>query len=145
MNEKRIIVTQFCDDVRYEVGNKFSLIGCYSDELIAEKLPVALPKLCVQIRAFTLVENPFSKLVIRALLGEEVIAEADLHVNESPIQNVPPDAKRMGLITFMCFAPLGVMEPTVLQIEAETEEGPLKGGRLMIRERNAADSALNSQ
>jgi hypothetical protein len=145
MNEKRIIVTQFCDDVRYEMGNKFSLIGCYSDELIVEKLPVALPKLCVQIRVFTLVEKPFSKLVIRALLGEEIIAEADLHVNEAAILNAPPDAKRMGLTTFMCFAPLGITEPTVLQIEAETEEGPLKGGRLVLRERTATEPALDPQ
>lgn len=145
MNEKRIVVTQFCDDVRYEVGNKFSLIGCYSDELIVEKLPVALPKLCVQIRSLTPLDKPFMKLIIRALVGDEVIAEAELNPDKDLAAAAPPDATRMGLTTFMCFAPLGITEPTVLRIEAETEEGVIKGGRLAIRERQASDPTLDSQ
>lgn len=145
MSEPRIIVTQFCDDVRYELGNKFSLIGCYSDELIVDQLPVALPKLCVQIRAFTPIDSPFSKLVFRALLGDDTIAEIDLKADEKSIPVAPPDAKRMGLTAFMCFAPLGVTETTLLRIEAETEEGVLRGGRLMIRERTADDLPQDSQ
>lgn len=145
MNELRIIVTQFCDDVRYEVGNKFSLIGCYSDELIVDKLPVALPKLCVQIRSLTSIDKPFSKLVLRAMLGEDTIAEVDLKADEKTIQAAPPDARRVGLTAFMCFAPLGVTEATVLRIEADTEEGILRGGRLLIRERTTEDLPLDSQ
>lgn len=145
MSESRIIVTQFCDDVRYEVGNKFSLIGCYSDELIVDKLPVALPKLCVQIRSLTPIDKPFSKLVLRAILGEDTIAEVDLKADEKTIPAAPPDARRLGLTAFMCFAPLGVTEATVLRIEADTEEGILRGGRLLIRERTAEDIPLDSQ
>lgn len=145
MNETRFISAQFCDDVRYEVGNKYSLMGCYSDELIVEKLPVALSKLCVQIRASTPIDQPFSKLVLRALLGDETIAEANIEVEKISISDAPADAKHMGLMTFMCFAPLGITEPSILRVEAETEEGILKGRQIKIRERTAEDPPQDLQ
>ncbi len=37
------------DDVRQETGNKISLMGIYSDKLIFQKLPAALPKLCITL------------------------------------------------------------------------------------------------
>lgn len=42
--------TLFCDDIRQEIGNKVSLIGIYSGELIIlGQLPIALPKLALRI------------------------------------------------------------------------------------------------
>ena len=38
-----------CDDIRQEVGNKFSLIGIYLKEIIVSKFPITLPKLCFAI------------------------------------------------------------------------------------------------
>jgi len=145
MNAGRIVVIQFCDDVRYEVGNKYSLIGCYSDELIVDKLPALLPKLCVQIRAFTPIEKGFSKLALRAYLGDDMIAEANIKFDKVSPDNAPADATRMGIMTFMFFSPLGITEPCVLRIEAETEEGVLTGGKLRIRERAAEDLPSDSQ
>ncbi len=145
MNEGRIVVTQFCDDVRYEVGNKYSLIGCYSDELIVDKLPALLPKLCVQIRAFTPIDKAFSRLALRAFLGEEMIAEANIEFGKISTDDAPADATRMGIMTFMFFSPLGITEPSLLRIEAETEDGVLSGGKLRIRDRTTEDPPLDAR
>jgi hypothetical protein len=139
MNEGRIVIAQFCDDIRYEVGNKYSLIGCYSDELIVDKLPALLPKLCVQVRAFTPIDKVFSKLALRAFLGDDVIAEAHIELGKVSPDDAPADATRMSIMTFLLFSPLGITEPSMLRIEAETEDGVLTGGKLRIRERAAEE------
>ena len=33
MTQHRTVIAQFCDDVRQEIGNKFSLMGCYGTDL----------------------------------------------------------------------------------------------------------------
>lgn len=38
-----------CDDIREETGNKRSLMGVYSDNLILKNVPATLPKICLYI------------------------------------------------------------------------------------------------
>ena len=47
MTENRTVIAQFCDDFRQEIGNKFSLMGCYGTDLYVPQFPITLPKLCV--------------------------------------------------------------------------------------------------
>ena len=143
MNESRIVITQFCDDIRREVGNKYSLMGCYGDEMIIDKLPTLLPKLCVQVRVLTPVDQPFTKLLIRAVLNGESIAEIDVPAQEmaQSYQDRAPlsDAERHVVVAIIAISPLPVSEPCQLKIEADTEDGMLRGSSLSIRERTAAD------
>jgi hypothetical protein len=46
MADAEIVYQLFCDDVRLEVGNKFSLMGIFHD-IYVQQLPVGLPKLAV--------------------------------------------------------------------------------------------------
>ncbi|MBK7996129.1 MAG: hypothetical protein IPK14_22955 [Blastocatellia bacterium] len=47
MSDSAEIVYQiFCDDVRLEVGNKFSLMGIFQD-IYVQQLPVGLPKMAI--------------------------------------------------------------------------------------------------
>jgi len=59
-------VSIFCDDIRFEQQNKFSLIGCYGPELIIyAPPPVGLPKLGILVQArFPLERLPTIKLNI---------------------------------------------------------------------------------
>ena len=57
--------TIFCDDIREEVGGKYSLIGVYSDLLEVVSFPVVLPQLAF---AVTLWESP------------DDVAEVDLRI-----------------------------------------------------------------
>jgi hypothetical protein len=41
------ITTVLCDDIRKETGNKVSLMGVYSKDIILPAVPAILPKLCL--------------------------------------------------------------------------------------------------
>ena len=143
MNESRIVIAQFCDDIRHEVGNKYSLMGCYGGEMIIDKLPALLPKLCIQVRVLTPVNRPFTKLLIRAVLNGESIAEVDVPAQEMTQsyqdRAALSDAQRHVVVAIIAISPLPVSEPCQLKIEADTEDGMLRGSSLSIRERTADD------
>ncbi len=139
----RIIVTQFCDDIRHEEGNKYSLMGCYSNELIVNKLPVVLPKLCAHLRAITPIDSPFSKLIIRAKINDDIIAEINVPVSEVDIPSLIDNPIRVEHTVMMAFSPLSITEPCKLHIEAETEDDTLRGGFLLFKERLPDNSATH--
>jgi hypothetical protein len=44
-------ITYFCDDIRFEQQNKFSLIGCYGPDIVLHQaLPAIMPKFCALIQ-----------------------------------------------------------------------------------------------
>ncbi|MDY6950872.1 MAG: hypothetical protein SWE60_05125 [Thermodesulfobacteriota bacterium] len=38
-----------CDDIRHEMGDKFSLIGIYGSDIYVAQIPFLFPKLCVVV------------------------------------------------------------------------------------------------
>lgn len=144
MGDKRTVFVLFSDDVRQEVGNKLSLIGCYSDELVVERMPTVLPKLCVFVKATTACTKPFQKLAVRANLNDEVIGEIevphqDLESAAARVLN-GPRSNRMTMTVLMAFAPVSVTEPGVLRIETETEDGIIEDSQLQLRERAGSEA-----
>lgn len=144
MSEERVFVAQFCDDVRQEIGNKLSLMGCYTGEMILQKLPAALPKLCAYVTAITPKEKPFEMLTFRAtlngdLLGEMAIPPEQLLI-DAHTPSSTPEARRLMANVVMAFAPLVVTKTCTLKIEAETEEGTVHVGSLFIREAESSTS-----
>ena len=41
--------TLLCDDVRREVGNKYSFMGIYGKKIIFNRIPAVLPRLCLVV------------------------------------------------------------------------------------------------
>lgn len=142
MNVSRIVVSQFCDDIRQEVGNKYSLMGCYGNELLVKKFPALLPKLCVQVRVITPIDKPFYKLIIRAIMNNEIIAEMNVISGET-LPQIPKgidDAVRLEFNVMMTFSPLSLTEPSKLCIEAEADNEILRGGIILFREDSSPSS-----
>lgn len=142
----RFVIAQFCDDIRQEIGNKYSLMGCYGHEMIIEKLPVSLPKLGILVNVFTGVAHPFSRLVIRAMMNDEIVAELEV-----PVENVSEafqqiaSTSELGRVAFkamLVLSPLVVVEPCKVSVVAETEDGIIEGSYIKIRERTSADAPL---
>jgi len=132
----RTVISQFCDDIRHESGNKYSLMGCYGNELLVENLPSLLPKLCVQVRAITPIDKPFTKLLIRAKMNDEIIAEINVLPNGpiTPNSSVIDAPIRSELSVMIVLSPLAIAESGKLRIEAETDDEILRGGVLLFRE-----------
>ena len=150
MNENRIVFADFCDDIRQEVGYKFSLMGCYSGEVIVDTIPVMLPKLCASITAITPLDQPFINLTFRAYLNEDIIAESiiptsNLEENYERLKKNSAEYTKIMIKVQMAFIPLIIQEQSVLRIEAETEDGIIKGPKLKIRQRVESDPIIIQQ
>lgn len=136
MPSDRFVTFQFCDDIRQEIGNKYSLIGCYPGGIIqVAPIPSVLPKLCAVVRVQTPAGRPFKKLITRILRDDKAIGEIAF-VPESfslPATPLPDGAKWQSLTAVFVLTPFPVDAPCILRIEAETEEEILSGGSLWIQ------------
>ena len=119
MSDQPSTTAIFCDDVRHEVGNKISLIGCYADELIVDRLPASLPKLAVHVRVTSPVGVPFRKLLFVARLGEHVLGELAAPDQElrSMASGSGPSLKANAVLIL---TPFQVSTPGLLCVEVET-------------------------
>lgn len=140
MSEDRLILVDYCDDIRHEVGFKYSLMGCYASELIVDDIPAILPKLCASITAITPLDKPFKNIVFRAYLNDDLLTESsvppeNLSKSFDEIRNDGMDYTKMVLKVQMAFVPLIIQNESILRVEAETEDGIIKGSRLKLRKK----------
>lgn len=136
MIEHRFVQVQFCDDIRHEVSNKFSLIGCYAADLIVDRMPALLPKLCMQVLISTPITKRFQSLKIKTLINHELLAELEVPseaLAASTDPNAPEGATRSTIAAVMVLSPFAVAEPGLLRVEVETESETLVGNRLWLR------------
>jgi hypothetical protein len=131
----RFVTFQFCDDIRQELGNKYSLIGCYSTTIHVNPIPSVLPKLCAVIQVYTNIDRPFSRLTVRIVRDDKAIGEItfpDTALDMSQVDS-PDGARRHTIVAMIAMTPFPVEAPCTLRVEAETEEGTLHGGSVWIR------------
>lgn len=136
MIDSRFLHVTYCDDIREEVRNKYSLVGCYSTDLVLKKIPATLPKLCLHAVVVTPVARPFERLTLRILLNDESLGELELAQLDKALQSsggIPPDATRLTAAANITLSPFAVSESGVLRVEAITEAETLIGDRLYIR------------
>lgn len=136
----RHVLTIFCDDIRHEVGGKFSYIGVYSGQMFVPSFPITLPKLCLAMSVITSTDMPFRKLAMRILKDDAPLAEAALDDTQlanvvEAFADVPEDERkeRVQLLQSMfVFSPFQLEGPCTLKVRIETESGELRGVGLRI-------------
>ena len=128
----------YCDDIRQEVGNKFSYMGVYSSELIVPSTPVLLPKLCIAVKVSTDIGDPFEALEARVV---KVKGDDETELLSTGALQLPTELyglddgvnRRFAVqLTFM-LAPFQIDEETNLRVKAITEREELRGMGLRIR------------
>lgn len=139
MSDNRFITAIFCDDVRQEAGNKYSIMGCFDRELILNSFPSQVNKFCAVITSYTPLDKPFKQLSIKILVCNEIAGEAQFpedslkKIEESATEaNFP--GKRVGLRIVANFSPMIFEKPGFVEIVAVTEQGELRGPLLQIRQ-----------
>jgi Family of unknown function (DUF6941) len=137
VSDTRLMYAIFCDDLRAEVGNKYSVMGVYTGQLFVPQVPIILPKLCLLMRARTPADQPFRQLKFLVLKGEELIAElaapeAELAAGAASLQAPTSEPQYMELGVTLTFQNFLVEGPLLLRARAITETGELKGGSLSI-------------
>ncbi|MBD9585794.1 hypothetical protein IB254_01880 [Pseudomonas sp. PDM03] len=69
----RYAYTTFCDDIRYEVNGKVSLMGTFGGVLFIPVAPALIPKLCCIISVHSDLDDPISDLrVTGSFLGQTI-------------------------------------------------------------------------
>lgn len=127
MISDRFLFAQFCDDVRQELGNKLTLVGCYGPDIQVAKFPIALPKLCVFAKAITPANRPFTELALRIMNGDRPVAEIAASPAElgSPSAQPQEPSKWQIMTAVISMVPFVLERETILTVEADTEEGAL--------------------
>ncbi len=132
----RILTAIFCDDVRQEMGNKMSFMGCYQSELNVPTAPIGLAKLCVYATVLTPIARPFKSLTLRVVLdGQTELARMEIPVDALSSYSEVHDetATRSSISTALMFSPFFIEKATSLRLMADTEEGEIVGPRLLIK------------
>lgn len=144
LNDRALIV-MVCDDIRRELGNKMSFMGCYQGTLLVASVPVVLPRLCIYANALTPMGRPFKSLTWRVLMDEKTELAHVATTAESLRQGRKPSRKRIqgadksggvqrqSISTVFMFSPFLISRASVLQVVAETETGELLGPSLQIQ------------
>ena len=133
MANDRFVSAEYCDDVRQEVGNKISLIGCYGTDMIVGALPAFLPKLCVVVKLRTPVDQPFGVGTIRLLRDDQSIAEMPVDATVAGVSGRPENATWQFLQAVIALSPFPIEAPCFLRVELEAEGEVILGPKLRIR------------
>jgi hypothetical protein len=142
MKTERFAYTIFCDDIRQEINQKHSLIGCYSGVMLFNELPATLGKVCFNTVVQTSVARPFEKLTVRAILNknrDEPLVEFEI----SPEDLKEAESKRISIVDaeiavvnlLLTIGQIVFEDEGQLCIEIETEDETLEAGKLAIRKR----------
>jgi hypothetical protein len=135
--------TIFCDDIRFEVGNKASLIGVYNGVMFfadGQPFPIMLPKLCMSVRIYM----PFDTNPDRIELSVYFPGNADDAPDyKQSIENLPPVRKlledvdvvdlRSVFVTPLIFSPLELAATGAIKVRANVKGETVKLGALFIR------------
>lgn len=136
------IETIFCDDIREEVGNKRSLMGVYSGELLIQSVPVLLPRLCFYITFVSDITAQVGKVEIKVVKGaneEELLSTGIIEPAEVPLKDDNLGVAYLSRTLVLAFAlsPFLIDSETVIKVVAETELGKISGPCLRIRLANS--------
>jgi hypothetical protein len=141
MSNDRYLHALYCDDVRFETGNKPSYMGIYSQQMLLETIPLAIPKFCVVATAACSKRQPFKSLKFRLLMDEIVLQEQDVdaaalaQMAAAPDNDTPMNLGRtpvLAVTVMMILTPFVVERPSLLRIVAVTEEEELFGAALKL-------------
>ena len=134
MTENRTVIAQFCDDFRQEIGNKFSLMGCYGTDLYVPTFPFTLPKLCVFVNVRTPRELPFGTLTLKVMRADDVLASLVANPDRmDSAEELPPWARWLSMTAVLVMSPFHAVEPCDLRVKAETESEIIESGRFLVR------------
>lgn len=132
----RTLQTVWCDDIRMEIGNKMSLMGIYSNEMLVPAFPFIIEKLCLSCKAITDIKKPFKLGRIVVSKNNDLLAEVDmaesLPLQEGVIEKPKDGAKFITAQSLIVLRQIVVDKPTTFRVKLVTETGETKGQSLRV-------------
>ena len=129
----------FCDDIRYELGNKVTLVGLYNKDLFVQEFPAHLSRLAVSLNVDTPIEKPFETFGVIVEKGDEVVMEIPVQPTSAFVQ--PPQSNKavgqdavtrasLGMHFFL--PPLPILEPCTIRVKVVLDQSVTTAGKIFI-------------
>lgn len=137
----------FCDDIRYELGGKITLVGTFAGIIVVPSFPVLIPRLSVCVSVAMPIGNPPKSLAIKVFLGRTEIYSHTYSQSElSPIQGFPPEIEgpedaeltQMALSQYFSLPEIKVEGPQSLTVKVYADGKEYKGASLYFSRRKEA-------
>lgn len=138
MAADRKYISIICDDIRHEVGDKISLMGCYSGVLYVNEFPATLAKLGVYTKIITEVDDPIQNLQVKFLFGKKELGEVSIDVSQAPPEKIADC--RTYQVAMIC-GPVKLEQPGELRVEVETQNEGLCTETIRVLRREVAGSS----
>lgn len=144
MNSEPFGTTVFCDDIRHEINNKLTLIGCYAGELkFSGPPPGILPTFAALINIRIPKAVIFKTVKLRVIKEEgdtaTTLLETEIEPEEDTLDgtNKPPEQEandRILSLTFPCrWSPLQFSQDGLIKVRAYLDgEEEIRLGALLI-------------
>ena len=130
-------VALFCSDVREEKGNTVTIVGVLPDNLNVQKLPGALPKLCVYVRIHVGVDVDPGTMYTRLVMDGKEIGRIDIQskvVDAARARSKDSGKAYAGLISTFVMAPLAIAKPGLMQALVTVRDNEIVAGSLYLNE-----------
>jgi len=135
----RSVSVIYADDIREEVAGKLTIVGVYQGNMIFPAFPAVVPKLAIFLTVTCSANDPFEKLSVRILKGQEPIFEKSLSEAElqqlAMVSSSQPDTTEPMMVEanfLIVTGPIAIHERCVIRAEVLTENGMLPAKNLVI-------------
>ena len=136
----------FCDDLRHEMGNKYSYMGVYAGAMFVPGYPYTLPKLGVTFWLVDASEKPRSNVSFIVYLDDSEVGRVDMLIDQPTEIKLAGDddsSEKARMINGgIIISPLLIERDCRLKARALLDGEEIKGGTLVIR---AVDPFLTSE
>lgn len=137
MPSDRTFFSIVCDDIRHEVGDKVSLMGCYSGVMYVNAFPAALPKLGAYTRIVTDHDDVIQSIRVRFYFGKKLLGQIDGNLSQIKPEKI---GDRSSYQIAMVCGPISMEQSGDLRVEIETENDALVSETIQVMERSSSDS-----
>ena len=132
----RTLQTIWCDDVRIEAGNKFSLMGVYAGEMLVPAFPFTIEKLCLSCKSITDIKKPFKQLKLIVSKDKTIVAELEIpeiaHQQDAPLEHLKKGARFITAQTLIVLRQIVIEKPATFRVKLISETGEVKGHGLIV-------------
>jgi hypothetical protein len=145
--------TIFADDIRFEIGGKYSIMGVYNVDMLIPNatFPLTLPKLCMLIK-YTEIKGAFNDDVSVSVFfpsdSDDVpsfsttIPKEGRETAYSPNAPVDDSERVFEIAMPLIFSPVNIMQEGSIKVRVKCGDNITKLGRLAIRSADPSEIAM---
>jgi hypothetical protein len=134
MCAERVANCIFCDDIRAEIGNKFSLMGIYGGDIIFPLPPqsILVPKFGILAQLITDLDDVPDKITITIYIPPNRQEFLKLEMSKPPLEH-EEGATKAHLRAILQCPPFSVSEEGYIETMIDTGRETIRAGRIFVR------------